>query len=226
MRVLRVINIMAIVVGIAAVCMTGIRTNASVWGEKNPDKFLESADGVETLIVTDDVYQDYFADDITCYDELAWSSSFIIRAEITDARVMNLTSTETTVTVKEVIKDDEGVLTPGMEIYYIEPCSFLAGIYFMSSGYNYVQAGEEYILFLNRLVCPEGYDYTDREALSFMPSSQLFSRYCLTKTETAEVLSYSDDEPEQYAQYRNYAMFTDDEEKVRVYNEIYNFLTK
>ena len=72
-----------------------------------------------------------------------------------------------------------------MKLFFIEPAYFIKWIddhkngYFNSSGYQLIQDGSKYILFLSHLKAPNGYHWSAEEKRSFLPVSQLYSKYPL-----------------------------------------------
>ena len=90
---------------------------------------------------------------------------------------MSLVSTETKINILEIYKDETNSLEVGNTVYLIEPFSIILEETYYTSGYQMVSQGQEYILFLNEIQAVDGYKLTKKESISFIPSTNLYSRY-------------------------------------------------
>lgn len=212
-------------IAIALSILYGKYVMSTVWGESSPEETLVAGDGSIKITLTEGNASAFYDNAVTNLSDLEAVSELILEVEITDRRSMSLQSTETAAEVKAIYKDNTGTLEVGQSIYLIEPFSIVRNEVYMSPGYQTVWSGERYLLFLNPPSAVEGYEFDEKEKISFMPSTALFSRYCISKEETVDVV----EETEQqllYEDYKEYALLTYSRTDADIYNEIFSEIAK
>ena len=205
------------VLSIVAILLFGILSAQTIRGTKNPDELLRKTD--EITLGYSEQNNHYFADEIQNLKELEEASSVILKAQINDERVMSLRSTETSIKIEKIFKDETNSLQEGEMIYLIEPFSIIRDERYETNGYQMVSTGDEYILFLNLLHTVDGYEFSKKESISFIPSTTKYSRYCLSFDETVSTI-IKGAEKLYYKDYVNYSFFSEDESVVSIYRKI------
>ncbi|MDR2042897.1 MAG: hypothetical protein LBQ15_00715 [Clostridium sp.] len=204
----------------AAVLFFGLYVvRTTVWGTKNPDELLRGTAAIQLSLEEQDA--PYFADGIRSLRELEEASLVVVKARVEGERVMSLRSTETGIRIETIYQDATGSLREGETVYLVEPFSIVSDeFYSATNGYQMVREGEEYLFFLNRLQAVEGYEFSRKERISFLPSTAKYSRYCLSSDETAAAIIRTGAERLFYRAYRDYALLSEDENAVSVYQKI------
>lgn len=210
------LGILIVVIGCIIVLFYGRSVVQSVTGVENPDQALELNPQMGVQYST--VSTNYFYNELCTVTDIEEYSEIIVKVRVLEDRSMSLRSTRSAVSVEEIYKDLNDELVEGDTIYVVEPVSFLRGDEFYTHGWIYIQTGEEYILFLKHLECVEGYTYTKEEKISYMPVSELFARYDVTGTEQVELLQNA--ENILYNDIQEYAVLTEDEKKLNLYNQM------
>ena len=205
-RLFRAVLILSVLILSSA--MYGKKVMTTVWGEKNPDILLTSMNNI-TICVADELNENFDDEQINDYDDLIDTSAIILKGKVDGERTMSVGSTDTNFIVDKIYKDDTKSLISGENIIIVEPFSIHLEAVYNSFGYQMLKKGEEYILFLNPLKCVDGYRYSNKEKISFMPSTQYFSRYCITMEEKMKLLEQNDDEL-LYSDYSENAFLTYD----------------
>lgn len=208
----RIIIPLLVVISVIISLIYGKYEISGATGDKNPDDVIEKNSSLKIQYRGDT--SEYFNNDLSSLDELEECSDIIIKAEISDDRVMSLYSTKTSIAIKEIYKSDNDELSEGDVIYLIEPASINLEETYDTNGYKLVKTGDEYILFLKHLVCVDNYKYSPDEEISYMPVSELYSRFDVSNDEIAEVLT-SDDVL--YSEVSNYALFTTNKNDIDTY---------
>ncbi|MGZ4134997.1 MAG: hypothetical protein ACXVC1_06535, partial [Tumebacillaceae bacterium] len=102
-------------------------------------------------------------------------------------------------------------------VYLYEPSYFGGLSYFVTGGYNIMQEGQEYIVFLKHLKVPSGYHYKDDEDISFMPVSSLYGKYPLQSKRNTHVVSENTEDS--YYQVKDFDILTQEESTLKKYEE-------
>lgn len=173
----------------------------------------------------------YFNEDIQTIEDLESKADLIVIVTNVKERELVKQATKTTLEIDEVLKGD---LKSGDEIILYEPAYFIKWIddhkngYFNSSGYQLIQDGSKYILFLSHLKAPNGYHWSAEEKRSFLPVSQLYSKYPLNDDMNLEAgLMDIDQLWETWGQVQYFEVLTDDDEILNHYISLKNqVLTK
>jgi len=168
----------------------------------------------------------YFNEDIQTIEDLESKADLIVIVTNVKERELVKQATKTTLEIDEVLKGD---LKSGDEIILYEPAYFIKWIddykngYFNSSGYQLIQDGSQYILFLNYLKAPNGYHWSAEEKRSFLPVSQLYSKYPLNEDMNLEArLMDMDQLWETWGQVQYFEVLTDDDEILNHYISLKN----
>lgn len=173
----------------------------------------------------------YFNDDIQTLEELEAASDLIVTVGEVRERELVKQATKTTLVIDKVLKGDAN---SGDEIILYEPAYFIKWMddhqngYFDSSGYQLIQDGNQYILFLNHLQAPLGYKWSEEEKRSFLPTSQLYAKYLLnTDTELNTQLIDESQSLKTWGQIQDFEILTQDRQILNHYIQLKNqILTK
>ena len=141
----------------------------------------------------------YFENTLTTFEELVEASELVIKVKMSNYRKKVTQATLTTVNVEAVLK---GELQTN-EILLYEPAFFWPYVddpntgNYSTGGYQLMQEGKEYILFLQSLKSPEGYNLSEDEKRSFLPVSELYGKIPIKSNWvpvviTNEVTTYKD----------------------------------
>ncbi len=215
---LAIIAIVILIACIASLCY-GRNCLQTVIGETNPDNAL--AANPEMPVNFSVIEADYFLDDVESLTEIEEASTLIVKVTVTTDRLMYLQSTKTAVIVDTIYQDDDNRLSEGDTIYIQEPTSFVRGDFFLTYGWQYMQTGKEYLLFLKHLESVDGYRYKGETAITYMPVSQLFAKYDIDGEETGYLVEESSSVDLSYTEIGNSAMITEDEDKLQLYEELW-----
>lgn len=212
-----VIFIVIMIICYISIVGYGRQSIQNVEVESNPDLALESYPEMEVMYAPAD--SDYFINNPSCtLADIEAAADIVVKIKVCDDRVMSLRTTQSLIQIEEIFYDPFEELSINDEIYIIEPVSFIRGDSFYTGGWNYMQTGQEYIVYLKHLECIEGYEYTDQEQISYMPVSELYAKYNVNEVEVVEVLQ--DKENLIYKEVQNYAFLSEDIECVDTYNKI------
>jgi len=214
-----IITIIVMFIAIIGCIIHGQKVLSTTWGEKNPDVLINANDNM-TIQIEEAEYNVFADDSIQKYSDLYDVSSIIIAGRVSNKRIMSLQSTDTHITVEKIYKDDTNNLSENSDIILVEPFSIHLENTYHSAGYQMLKKNEEYILFLNPLKCVEGYTYDKKERISFIPSTQYFSRFCISNTEETELLNKNNEEL--YHSFYSNAFLSDDKNVKVLYSLLYN----
>ena len=121
------------------------------------------------------------------YEDLKEKSNLILKVKVTNDRITYLDTTKTKVLVEEVYQAKDTSISKKEMIYIYEPAAFLEypdQTYNSIDGYQLMEAGKEYYVFLNPLKTAKGYKKSSEEEKTFLPSSTNFSVYPLEEGNT------------------------------------------
>lgn len=139
---------------------------------------IENYYGYNVSLYTDNKDNPYFKNNLTNFEELVDASELVIKAKMINVREKVAQATLTKVYVEKVLK---GELYKN-EIFLYEPAFFWPYIdnpntgNYTTGGYQLMQEGIEYILFLQSLKSPKGYKLSKDEKRSFLPVSELYGK--------------------------------------------------
>lgn len=168
-------SIIAIVIIIAV--RISLDTKASFVDDLSIDN-IESHYDYSVRLLTDISRNPYFENTLVDFEELVDSSELVIKAKMNNSREKVAQATLTEIHVVDVLKGK--IQTDNILLY--EPAYFWpyiddpnAGTY-STGGYQLMQKGEEYILFLQSLKSPKGYKLSEDEKISYLPVSELYGK--------------------------------------------------
>ncbi len=131
---------------------------------------------------------DNFTSSAEDYKELEKMSDLIVKVSATNERkLFPHTVTKTKVIIEEVYK---GEAKKGQSVFIYEPAFFS---YYMSKsfesigGYQLMENGKEYFLFLRKLDVSEGYKMSDKEKNTYLPSAVSYSKFPVQEGEVKTV---------------------------------------
>ena len=140
----------------------------------------------------------YLTPDAADEDSLKEVSEYILKVELNGKRINFSQSILSQVKVLQVYKDKDDIL-PGDEVIVYEPCSFRYDmLYYSLGGYNIMQEGKQYLLFLRYV----RKSHLNPRQKGLVPVNAKFSKFEVSETEKgtlldmqkvrAETLSYTD----------------------------------
>lgn len=170
----------------------------------------------------DDLYN-MFAK-VSNYSGLEKCSELIAKVKVTDDRKLYSNTINTKVVLEEIYKSD-GNLAKNDNIYIYEPADFEEEfeIFDSQNGYQLMESGKEYYVFLNGLKTAEGYKKSEKEKITFLPSTTKFSVYS-TDNKKQKVLNQEkidgDEERYKYGEIKNLNILTSSKSELETYENI------
>ena len=161
---------------------------------------------------------------VSNYSELEKSSELIAKVKVTDDRKLYSNTINTKVVLEEIYKSD-GNLAKNDNIYIYEPAYFEEEfeIYDSQDGYQLMESGKEYYVFLNGIKTAEGYKKSEKEKITFLPSTTKFSVYS-TDNKEQKVLNQEkidgDEERYKYGEIKNLNILTSSKSELETYENI------
>ena len=161
---------------------------------------------------------------VSNYSELEKSSELIAKVKVTDDRKLYSNTINTKVVLEEIYKSD-GNLAKNDNIYIYEPADFEEEfeIFDSQNGYQLMESGKEYYVFLNGLKTAEGYKKSEKEKITFLPSTTKFSVYS-TDNKKQKVLNQEkidgDEERYKYGEIKNLNILTSSKSELETYENI------
>ena len=110
----------------------------------------------------------------TSPEELLENASAIVIVEITGERTRENGTVLTQAIVKEVRSGAENLRNQIIDIY--EPFDIIGGTIF-SLGYNLMEPEKEYLVFLDEISYPQGYEKNKYEEMRYTIANQIFGKY-------------------------------------------------
>lgn len=165
---------------------------------------------------------DEFAAPIDHYSSLEEASDLIAKVSATNERKMfPYTVTKTKVIVEEVWKGDAEI---GQPVFIYEPANFSYSVsktYQSTGGYQIMEEGKEYYVFLQKLKTAEGYKMSDQEKDTYLPSTASYSKYPVQEGDV-EVLNKKrlNNGGYSYGEIQNEEIITSDQKILLRYNKI------
>lgn len=154
---------------------------------------------------------------VNTVEELEESSVLIIRCQPEKDRLVRENNVLTKVKVLEVIKGDKTIENKEIDVF--EPISFMirTKAVIANKGYNYMQDGKEYLLFLKKRKLIDGYKEQDS---AFILTDELLGKYC--SNEKIELLPEESSDRFSLADVSEYAVLTSNEETLEMYSQFTN----
>ena len=197
----------------------------SVHGEKNPNKMLEKKSDI-LLSLEEDMYNPYFINTSACtLQALEDAADMIAIVSVGDNREMKMYSTKSQVKIEKILQQKSSAFFEGEKIWIEEPATISVGRSFSTDGYQLMKIGQKYLLFLKHLPCIDGYQYSKVEQTAFTLVSEYYGKFCITEQEKIEVLQNEAEEELFYYNVNNYALFTEEQDKVDTYKKLYKEVT-
>ncbi len=166
----------------------------------------------------------YFNNDIKNFEELFSNSDLVVSGIIEGERQKYNGAIKTSFKVNDVIKNSSEVPNLPDKIFIFEPSYFHFDNYYVQNGYNIMQNNNEYILFLKHIEKPEGYDYKNDEAITFVPVSTYYGKFQLSNTEVPKVISTN--QQLTYQDIKNQSVVTEKQNVIETYQKIQSELTE
>lgn len=137
-----------------------------------------------------DSYGEIFNADIDSFEKLQKESQFILEVKLSGTRKNLYGTVLSEVEVLNVYKGD--TISKREKIYLYEPSSIYGYLYYCLGGYNLMNNGNEYMVYINELKVPNEYDKTEIQEKSYMFTSLQFSKFN-TETNYIDVVYNLDD---------------------------------
>ena len=210
------------------IILVGVGVSVSTKASINSNSDLGNLDGYSdfTLNLSEiegmDIENPYFNEVINSVSELESQSKLIVKVSKIVKREQVSRATLTTVKVDEVIKGDLDV----DEILIYEPSYFWtyqddkSQGYFPTEGYQIMQDGNQYVLFLQGLKVPEAYRMSDEEKRSYLPISQQYGKFPVESSEWEPQIVKSDGMI--YEDFQVFELLTKKEKVLQRYLELKN----
>lgn len=217
----------------AVLCMVvfcsimGIVTRNSYGGYTDFREMEESENLQEFSVQVDDGDYAYYVRkgvmaSVKDYSDLEKVSDVIAKVSATDDRILfTQSTTKTKLIVEEVYK---GELEKGQTVFLYELAEFSYSVvkhYNSGYGYQLMDAGEEYYVFLRGLQTGEGYRMSEEEKITFLPSTALYSKFPVKEGEIS--LLDGDklhDGGYTYGEVRNEEILTSEQKVLETYKKI------
>ena len=163
-----------------------------------------------------------FDSSVRDYAGLEEISDLIVKVSATDDRkLFPHTVTKTRVIVEEVWKGD---VESGQELFIYEPAYFgniPSKVYETIGGYQMMEEGEEYYLFLRRPEVSDGYRMSEKEKITYLPSTASYSKFPVREGETRVLDDQRlDTKGYTYGEVRNLEILTDRKKMLSVYKRL------
>ncbi|OAB36709.1 hypothetical protein PMSD_10310 [Paenibacillus macquariensis subsp. defensor] len=212
--------LISLVVLLLSAIFTSIITASSFNNDVDLDNHLDREDILLNLEESENYISIYFNNKIDSIEELVNQSKFILKVKATKKRTNFSRSIHTAVQVLELYKGDG--ITTGSEIYIYEPSYFFGSNYLSFGGYQIMEEGEEYIVFLDHLQVPDNYKYKGNEAISFLPISTYFGKFPTNQVDTNDqILTKNEtDNGVNYTKINNWDIITTNKEISAFYNKL------
>ncbi len=177
----------------------GVVTKRSWIDNLDANAQIQAGDTRYLNLSDDEEYErGYLTPDAADEDSLKEVSEYILKVELNGKRINFCQSILSQVKVLQVYKDKDDIL-PGDEVIVYEPCSFRYDmLYYSLGGYNIMQEGKQYLLFLRYV----GKSHLNPGQKGLVPVNAKFSKFEVSETEKgtlldmqkvrAETLSYTD----------------------------------
>lgn len=166
----------------------GILTRFSFVYDIQLERYTNNGEHFQVSLDDDSDYLSiYFDNQIDHISQLKTGSDLILKVKTTKNRDNMMRALRSQVDVLAVYKGDN--IKKGDRINLYEPSSFYAFSYTSMGGYNIMQEGEEYIVFLKHLKVPEGYKYKGEEERTFIPVSSYYGKFPIKNRGETEVIS-------------------------------------
>lgn len=149
----------------------------------------------------------YLIPDAADEDSLKEASEYILKVELNGKRVNFCQSILSQVKVLQVYKDTDDIF-PGDEVTVYEPCSFMYDMTYDSlGGYNIMQKGKQYLLFLRYA----RQSHLNPSQKGLVPVNAKFSKFEVSEEENGTLLDMQKVRAEtlSYADIENWEILTD-----------------
>lgn len=213
---------------IACAVIVGVFTRLSFQGSTTLDQLMSSknTDKYTIQIFEDDSQDDKFSQfaNVKNYDELNKNSVLIAKVKVTHDRSLYSNTVNTRAIIKEIYKSD-GNLKKNDNIYIYEPADFEEDfeIFDSTGGYQLMETGKEYYVFLNGLKTAQGYKKSKKEKITFVPSTTKYSVYSAEnkKKQVLDNEKINGNKKEyHYGEIKNLSILTFEKNELRTYDNI------
>jgi hypothetical protein len=210
-----------LVTGISA--FYGMRVKSSFVDDVHISNIEEELDNYRVTVKDDqgvnDVYYDYHIKDTV---DLKDKSPLIIKAKKVDKSAqVHVYNMMTEVEVIDVKKGSEFV-SVNDRIFVHEPSSIIHD-YYSGDGYMNLLYGEEYLLFLQPLKVPDGYDMSEEEKKQFIFVSPTYGKYAWNDSKVEQVITkeqLDEGDGQTYAELKHLDIIATSQEMMDRYNSI------
>ncbi len=212
-----------VILCIAILCFAlGIAVRSSYMGYRTFEE-MELAEDLEGYSVQlQDARENGLSDCIKDYSDLVRKADLIAKVYATKERKLSIYAvTKTKVIVKKIYR---GSQKEGQDIYIYEPAGFSYAIsksYDTAGGYQLMKEGEEYYVFLKKLKAAKGYQMSEQEKNTFLPSTVLYSKFPVQQGNVVAVDAKRLEEGEyHYGEIKDLEIITSDQGVLTNYKQI------
>lgn len=212
-----------VILCIAILCFAlGIAVRSSYTGYRTFEE-MELAEDLEGYSVQlQDARENGLSDCIKVYSDLVRKADLIAKVYATKERKLSIHAvTKTKVIVKKIYR---GSQKEGQDIYIYEPAGFSYAIsksYDTAGGYQLMKEGEEYYVFLKKLKAAKGYQMSEQEKNTFLPSTVLYSKFPVQQGNVVAVDAKRLEEGEyHYGEIKDLEIITSDQGVLTNYKQI------
>ena len=211
--------------------ITGVFIRFSYQGSTTLDQLTgnNDVDKYTVQVISNDSEDGVFTN-VSSYNELEKKSGLIAKVRITNERELYASAVRTKAVLEEIYKSDKQ-LSQNQEIYIYEPVYFEEkfDIFDSLDGYQLMKSGKEYYVFLNGLKTVKGYKQSEKEKVTFVPSTTKFSVFSTDnnklKALDAQRLD-GDGEQYIYQEIKDCNMLTSSKKEVETYHTVKKELEK
>ena len=208
------------IVFVLAVFM-GIVVRFSFQGSTTVTKLMNNNIDEYTIQLEEIDEEDNFAI-VKDYKELESKSEFIAKIKVTDDRELYANTIKTKVKLEKIYKSDKKLLKNDY-VYIYELAAFEEdfGIYDAMEGYQLMQSGREYYVFLNTIKTAKGYQKSKEENVTYLPSTTCYSVIPVSPGKIETLKQEKVDSGEYcYKDIKNMEILTTSKEVLKTYSSI------
>ncbi len=191
----------------------GMYVNYTIIDDTNTNVEMEDGENRQLHIDDNSIFNDYFDTNNLTLEELFEMSDLVVVGKVGEKRVNTCTATRSDFLIEETLVGESGE-----KICVIEPSYFsYQEDYYSIGGYNLMQNGKTYMLFLEELPHDEKITVSKKD-VAYKPLSICYSKYCLD-SETVVTIEEAN-EPSTFLEVQDYALITRSQQIVRHYEEL------
>lgn len=150
----------------------------------------------------------YFINEFENTEQLFQKSDLVVIGHVGEKREPYNQAIRSSFIVEHVVKNDSPLSSLPKQIFIYEPSYFVGSTYVSVGGYQLMLDYKKYILFLNHLKVPNGYQLRGKEKMTFLPLSTYYGKFSLESCK--KTLPVGPDIDLTYREIKNYCILTTD----------------